>query len=54
MSQAPHGFAAESAGDADHGADQKRHLGLLAVSALHELRTAAEERRMQGEEEEEE
>ena len=35
-------------------ADQKRHLGLLAVSALHELRTAAEERRMQGEEEEEE
>jgi hypothetical protein len=33
--------------------DQKRRMGLLAVSALRELRTAIEERHMQAEEEEE-
>jgi hypothetical protein len=33
--------------------DQKRRMGLLAVSALRELRTAMEERHMQAEEEEE-
>ena len=34
--------------------DQKRRMGLLAVSALRELRTALEERRMQVDDEEEE